>query len=512
MTEVMTVQQLTDCLNQAAEKSDAEAMLGAAQQLVQRDPNNGDYLLLVLHAMELLGRATKSLALIQNFVLAKSTNVVGFSLLHRAYIERGQIFQALISLAYALSIEPENSHCQALMKELLSEIDPKYTHVRLNIMTVHRIGHLCVEVEPWARAVREQEQDCLYLFISNPRIAPANAFLYELLGNVALIVESEFFYNLYVTRPLLLTDRAFAEHPYDLNSYLRGASNGEILEKGLKNLTRIYNNYPPCLALPEKSKQIARDYLLQFGICGDDRVVCLHVRDSAYMQQEQHHDFSYHDYRDADITTYHDCVENLIKKGYKVVRIGAVTNQELDFCSPHYLDLCVNRDRDCGDLVEVFLLSECAFFLCTSSGPFSMAALFDTPIIAVNVAPVSPVHPNHCHYIPKLLYQGDKLISVTDIYNGRKLGDEDTSPIKLCLSGTELADYGYRYENNSSEDIRRAVAEFEKRVNGDCFDDRLTGRQKSFLDAVTGEFYAGDSKNIICDSFIRDHPEAFPGA
>ena len=45
-------------------------------------------------------------------------------------------------------------------------------------------------------------------------------------------------------------------------------------------------------------------------------------------------DFSYHDFRDADISTYRDCVEDLIQKGYKVVRIGADTNQELDFFLP----------------------------------------------------------------------------------------------------------------------------------------------------------------------------------
>lgn len=513
MTMRMTVQQLIDEFNHAVEESDAMKMLSMAQRLLERDPDNGDYLLLLLHTLEKLGRATADLNLIQRFVLANSTNVVGFTLLHRAYMERGQVLEALLSLTYALSIEPDNKDCQALQSALLSQVDPKYTHVRLNVMTTARVGHLCMEVEPWARARSEQEEGCLYLFISSPSIDPANSYLYKLLGQVALIVESEFFYRLYVSRPLLLADDAFAEFPYDLKLAARGVPNNEIAKVGFNNLIRIYNNYPPCLAVTEDAEKIAKDYLHAFGIHADDRLVCLHMRDSAYMQRRfSDIDFSYHDYRDADISTYRDCVEDLIQKGYKVVRIGADTDQELDFSSPHYLDLCVNRDPDCGDMIEVFLLSVSAFFLCTYAGPFGISALFDTPMLAVNAAPAIRNYPKHCHYIPKLLYQGDKLISVTDICNGRKLGDANTSAIQLCFSGKELADYGYRYENNSPEDIRRAVAEFEKRVNGDCFDDQLTGRQKLFLDAVTSELYTGDSKSVICDSFISDHPEAFSEA
>lgn len=512
MTSRMTVQQLVDEFNHADEESDTIKMLSMAQRLLERDPENGDYLLLALHTQEKLGRATEDLNLIQRFVLANSTNVAGFTLLHRAYMERGQPLEALLSLTYALSIEPDNTHCQTLQSALVSQIDPKYTHVRLNVMTTGRVGHMCMEVEPWARAKSEQEEGCLYLFISTPSIGPANSYLYKLLGQVSVIVESEFFYRLYVSRPLLLADDAFAEFPYDLKLGGRGVSNKEIAETGYKNLLRIYNNYPARLAITEDAEQTAKDYLHQFGIRAGDRLVCLHVRDSAYMQRQfSDVDFSYHDYRDADISTYRVCIEDLIQKGYKVVRIGTDTNQELDFFSPNYLDLCVNRDPDCGDLVEVFLLSVSAFFLCTYSGPYGIAGVFDTPILAVNAAPVTPPYPKHCHYIPKLLYQGDELISVTDICNGLKLGGENTSPIQLCFSGKELADYGYRYENNSAEDIRRAVAEFEKRVSGDCFDDQLTGRQKSFLDAVRREFYTGDSKNVICDSFIRDHPQAFPG-
>ena len=49
-------------------------------------------------------------------------------------------------------------------------------------------------------------------------------------------------------------------------------------------------------------------------------------------------DFSYHDYRDADISTYKDAVEFLINDGYKVIRFGATTNQRLEINSANYID------------------------------------------------------------------------------------------------------------------------------------------------------------------------------
>ncbi|MDA9919898.1 TIGR04372 family glycosyltransferase [bacterium] len=507
----MTVQQLVDGFNQAATNCDPAEMLHMANELLKRDPNNADYLALKLQALDSAGRLTEDLGLIQKYILAKSTNVAAFILLYKAYIKRGKIYEALISLTFALSVDPENTVCQKLQEALLAEINPKYTHVRINIMTMTRIGHLCMEIEPWARARQEQEMGCLYLFISSTtEYKTANSYLYNLLTQVAHIVDCAFFYSLYLSRPLLLSENAFAEFPYDIHTTLRGVPDMDIQRQGNINLNKIYRNHPPCLTIPETEKKQGWDYLNRFGIRANDKIVCLHVRDSAYLDRTfPSRDWSYHDYRDADITSYEESIEYLIKKGYKIVRLGNETNQELQIISNSYIDLCINRDPFYGDFIELFLLSECAFFIGNFGGLYGVAPLFDTPIIIINGVPVQEPYSKYSNFIPKLLFKNNEIVSLVDICNGKKLSDEGSKPIKYS-TGKDLAAHGYHYENNSPKDILRAVSEFEKRVQKDHFDVEPKSLQLAFRDAVANEFCNVESTNLICNSFLEDHPQAFP--
>ena len=86
----------------------------------------------------------------------------------------------------------------------------------------------------------------------------------------------------------------------------------------------------------------------------------------------------------------------------------------------------------------MFLLSVCDFFICSFSGPFGIGALFDTPMIAVNAAPLAQPYPKHCHVIPKLLYHGDEVVSPIDIGNGMTLGDQKVRLSLLAIRARNL--------------------------------------------------------------------------
>ena len=512
MTKRVTLQQLVDNFNEAATNDDSANMLQLARQLLERDPANPDFMALVLQALDSAGRITEDIGFIQRYVLAKSTDVLGFMLLSRAYIRCDRPFEALLSLTFALSVDPDNTDCQQLLKTLLAQISPEYTHVRLNVMTTNRIGHLASEIEPWARAVDDHEKGCFYIFVAPSDEAPANTYLYQLLRQVARIVESDFFYHLYVSRPLLLTDDSYAPYPYDLPSRFRGVSNLDISTKGLENLRRIYRDYPPCLTISAEDKKLGWEHLDSFGISASDKLVCLHVRDSAYLKRKfPNQDWSYHNYRDAKITTYKESIEYLIDQGYKVIRIGAETDQKLDLISSSYLDFCANRSSAHGDFIELFLLSECVFFIGNYGGPYGVAPLFDTPTLVVNGAPVQVTYPKHCHLIPKLLFKDDELVSMGDIINGKRLSGDASIPIASCFSGDDLNRHGYKYRDNSSADIIRAVSEFEQRIGNGFFDSRPSDIQLAFRDAVSNNASSPITMNLICSSFLNDHPDAFRG-
>ena len=148
----MTLTQLLETARLAQKDRDAAGLAAAAEQLLQRDPNNGDFMLMIPSSHGHGGSTNRKPQLIQRYVEAESTSALGFMLLYQAYLERNHLLEAMLSLTYALSIEPHNEDCRAWLKTHLAEIDSSFSHMRFNIMTTERVGHLACEIEPLIRA------------------------------------------------------------------------------------------------------------------------------------------------------------------------------------------------------------------------------------------------------------------------------------------------------------------------------------------------------------------------
>jgi putative glycosyltransferase (TIGR04372 family) len=354
----------------------------------------------------------------------------------------------------------------------------------------------------------EQEQDCLYLFISNTAVS-CNSYLLSLLKNISHIIVAPFWHQLYVSRPTLLDDFFFADFPYDLNSGLRGKSNTDINIQGFKSLVNIYQSYPKCTEIPPSDANKAWQILSELGINRTDKLVCLHVRDSAYLSSfSAVHDFSYHDFRDAKIETYKKAVEHLISQGFKVVRIGANTNQQLEINDPNYFDFCLQRDELHGDFLEVFILDVCQFFIANYGGPYGVAAMLDTPTLVVNGVPIQQPYMKYGRFIPKRLFQGDKEVNLLDVCSDKPLSEENNTPIYLSFNSAVFEKYGYRYIDNTDDEILQAVIEFEKSVENRILDMTLTKKQMAYFNALPDSF-CHKNKCVITDSFLTEHENTF---
>jgi len=506
--EKLNLKELVKIAQSAEELGDANGLYQAAEQLLLRDPNNAEYILYKLKALDMVGKVTSDLGLIQHYVRMRSSDVTGFLLLYKAYVSNGYIAEGLIALSFALSIEPDDQECQQLMTNLLAEVDERYTHVKINILTIDRIGHLACEIEPFARKHQDNE-GCLYLFIS-PGVQPANPYLFELLKNVAHVIDSPFYYHLYHTRSLLLDEDYYAKLPYDLQSSQRGIEPMDVNIDGYRNLIDIYQKYPQIMRIPEEDAEFGWQYLSSFGITKSDKIVLLHVRDSAYLKKKYpKNDFSYHDFRDADITNYQEAVEELIVKGYKVVRIGSDTDQQLAINHTNYIDLCVNKAEQHGDFYEVFLISVCEFFIATTSGPMSIAAMFETPTLCINSVPFHPPYFNNSRFIPKRLMQNGEEVSLLEVCRGKVLSDEVDTPILFTFVGSDLEKLNYEYIENSPTEITEAVLEFSLQVNERQFENTRTELQQAYVDALPEDFIYKNCQTIVCDSFLQRHPDIF---
>jgi len=508
MSVNLNVNSLLDYIRQYSEEKDYAAMLEHTNILLAKDPDNGEYLLYKLKALEGLGKATSDIKFLHHYIKSRSTDITGYLLLYRSSLERDDVVTAIFCLVFSLSIEPDNEQVISLLLDILQDINPEYKRVKINVMTTSRIGHLSCEIEPLFRSIQDQPQDCLYIFLRGGGNI-ANQYLFDLLENFANIIVDSFWMNLYLSRPLLLNEFFLAEFPYDNNLMLRGVLASNVSITGFKNLCSIYNNFPRFLKIPEQDITLGWQLLANKNLYKEDKLVCLHVRDSAYLSSvSTSHDFSYHDFRDAKISSYQKSIEHLLSQGYKVIRIGANTNQRLELESNNYFDFCLDRDEVHGEFLEVFMLDVCQFFIANFGGPYGVAAMLDTPTLVVNGAPIQQPYMKYGRFIPKRLFQGKEEINLLDVCADKPLSADNNTPIHLSFNSSEFENYNYHYLDNSEDEILQAVVEFEKLVENRVLDMSLTERQEAYYNALPDSF-CHKNKCVITDCFLKQHEHIF---
>jgi putative glycosyltransferase (TIGR04372 family) len=136
-----------------------------------------------------------------------------------------------------------------------------------------------------------------------------------------------------------------------------------------------------------KSKKL----LEQIGWKGEP-FICLLSRDNAYLDYldklpgQFNHDRSYHSYRNSDIETYRLAINHLLDKGYWVFRMGTITEKKLKISHKNFLDYPY-FDRKC-DLLDIYLFSNCAGLISTSTGIDGLSQAYGIPTLIVNGLPL----------------------------------------------------------------------------------------------------------------------------
>ncbi len=118
------------------------------------------------------------------------------------------------------------------------------------------------------------------------------------------------------------------------------------------------------------------------GFATERPIVCLHVRDNAYLPAMR-----YHDYRDPPLENYTPLIKYLIDQGYSVVRTGSVANARVPITDPAFLDypFCPVR----SDTMDVMLYACCALAIAGGmSGLSSLAIVMRKPLVICDVRPL----------------------------------------------------------------------------------------------------------------------------
>lgn len=216
---------------------------------------------------------------------------------------------------------------------------------------------------------------------------------------------------------------------------------------------------PAHLHFSDAEKQRAGRELKKMGISEGAYFVCLHARDPLYLKRTLPlHNWDYHDYRNSEINDYLAAAQELVKRGYFVLRMGALVQKPLVTDNPMIIDYAVKYR---SEFLDLYLSAHCSFFISSVCGIDEVARIFRRQVLSVNCIPLEFIfswNPSVL-FIPKKLWlrkEGRFLTFKEAIARGIGLFDKTG----------QYREAGVDIINNTPEEIASAVKEADERLKG----------------------------------------------
>lgn len=338
----------------------------------------------------------------------------------------------------------------------------KVIHYEVYLIRSGRLGHLALNTEWFLRKRRIQLGKKVYAIIISPKLVKSNyvANLY-LLSEYLNVLEKE--KNIIVIKSTIL-HRILHNKKININE----RTNYYLPNHPWNN---DWSKMPRVLNLSEENINKGREMLKKIGVKDSTKIVAIFARDTEYLSNRfPDKNWSYHDYRNADINTYIKSIEYLIKNGYTVIRVGSSVNKKVSFSHEKFIDYPFTNIR--SEFLDIIIVYLSKFVIGTTSGAVDTAVVFNKPFLGVNFAPFteSPFG-KYDQYIQKKLVDinSNKIIKFKD-FIGRDLSNTYNS--KKFRS-----QYDVTYLDNTEDEIFNAVIEFEDRIkdtpsdqNNECSD------------------------------------------
>ena len=294
-----------------------------------------------------------------------------------------------------------------------------------------------------------------------------------------------------------------------INNLFPGGKIHEIGDnsKSNRDVHNLLDKLPSHLAFTAEEETKGKEGLRSMGIPYGAQFVCMIVRDAAYLNFHQERDWSYHNYRDSDISNYVLASETLASRGYYVIRMGVKVNDAMKTNNSKVIDYATNGMR--SDFMDIYLGAKCAFCISVGTGFDAIPSLFRRPIALVNYVPAAyfPTYSKMYlgifkHYLDE---KTNQKMSLTEIF---------TSDIGFITSTAEYTSKEVKLLENTPEEIRDLAIEMAERLNGtwlaDPEDDSLQQRfWKIFptdaLDVLDGLPLHGEIRARFGATFLRNN-------
>jgi len=228
-----------------------------------------------------------------------------------------------------------------------------------------------------------------------------------------------------------------------------------------KRLNAVLNQKTSNISFNEKEILQGQSVLNDLGILNNNPYICFHNRDSAYLNNvyKKPYDWSYHNYRDSNINNYLPMADIMAKRGYYVLRMGAIIKDSISSTNPKIIDYASNGKRT--DFNDIYIGGHCKYFLCSDVGISAIPEIFRVPSVYVNWTQIRSISTwvlNGLFIFKKFYHkEEDRLMTFSELLN-LSFGGNNTNEI-ISNAGLELIE-------NRPDEISSVAIEMDERLNG----------------------------------------------
>ena len=218
------------------------------------------------------------------------------------------------------------------------------------------------------------------------------------------------------------------------------------------------------IKLPEKRKIFCKKILERLNINDETKIVCIHVRDGSYKN-----DFQRKSYRNSNIENYIELIKFLIKNYYTVIRLGDKPCPKLNFNDSKFIDYPYSDIK--SDLMDLYLIMRCNFFVTTQSGLLEAAYMFGKPILTTNMCQLF-------NSFPKKLKDRGIFKTIIDQKKGKEIFITDYANMNFKSHDPVVQQDDFHFKENSPEELYNAIVEYLDLINNENF--KLSPKQTNF--------------------------------
>jgi len=268
---------------------------------------------------------------------------------------------------------------------------------------------------------------------------------------------------------------------------------------------RLFMTTGPHLHFTEEEHQRGRELLEQMGIPVRAPWICIHNRDAAYLDKALGRNWAYHNYRDFSVQTLLMASEELSRKGYYVVRMGAIVAEPIISDNSTVIDYASSALR--SDFADMYLLAKCSAYIGSDAGIASVPFIFRKPVSYINysLTLLGTLINGKCYPFPfitkhLLNKEKDRFLSLREMFDVGLYGAQHSSAFEEA--GVEVI-------ANTPEEIRDLAIEVDERLKGKWHpqpeDEELQQRFWDIFRQYTQEERVGDIQTRIGASFLKDN-------